>query len=112
MTLTQAKPPIAVTTTFLPGPDRKRTISPYHYRVTYRNPEPNEPGCVMTWDVLGGREPYQIALERLATGAGRWHCSCADAVYRGEDHPDHLCKHVRGLLETFPVASARASIAA
>ena len=26
----------------------------------------------------------------------RWHCSCADAVYRGESRA-HQCKHVRGL---------------
>ena len=30
----------------LPGPNRKRTPSPYHFRVTYRNPNFGEPGCV------------------------------------------------------------------
>lgn len=56
----------------------------------------------MTWEVSGGRLPYQVALERTATGQYRWHCSCADMVYRGEDNPHHICKHVRGLLEAFP----------
>jgi hypothetical protein len=80
----------------LPGPTRKRSPSSYCYRLTYRNPQPNEPGCVLLWDVAGGRESYQIALERETTGYLRWHCTCADAVYRGEDAP-HTCKHVRFL---------------
>jgi hypothetical protein len=82
----------------LPGPTRKRTPSPYRYRLTYTNPSPTEEGCVLLWEVQGGRLVYQIALERLAGGQLRWHCTCADAVYRGEDAP-HVCKHVRGLLE-------------
>lgn len=82
--------------TSLPGPTRKRQPSPYCYRLTYRNPQPHEPGCVLMWDVYGGRQEYQIALEREPTGKLRWHCTCADAVYRGEDAP-HTCKHVRGL---------------
>jgi len=45
---------------------------------------------------MGGREVYQIALERQASGRLRWHCSCADAVYRGETRAKP-CKHVRGL---------------
>jgi hypothetical protein len=76
----------------------------YQYRVTYRNPAPDEAGCVMTWEVSGGRLPYQIALERTGHGDLLWHCSCADAVYRGEDDPAHVCKHVRGLIDTLPVA--------
>src|SRR4051812_26433972 len=80
----------------LPGPTRRRTPSPYCYRLTYRNPEPRAAGCALLWDVFGGRLPYQIALEREASGALRWHCTCADAVYRGESSA-HLCKHVRGL---------------
>ncbi len=80
----------------LPGPTRKRLPSAYRYSLTYRNPEPNAAGCVLLWDVHGGREPYQIALERDRGGRLRWHCTCADAVYRGEDAP-HVCKHVRGL---------------
>lgn len=86
----------AVVFASLPGPTRKRQPSAYCYRLTYRNPNPNLPGCVLLWDVLGGRQAYQIALEREDGGRLRWHCTCADAVYRGEDAP-HLCKHVRGL---------------
>jgi hypothetical protein len=105
MTTTQPKPALAVITLLLPGPDRKRTYSPYHFRVTYRNPEAAEPGCVMTWEVSGGRDVYQVSLERLAAGGHRWHCSCADAVYRGEDDPKHLCKHVRGLVDSLPTVA-------
>jgi hypothetical protein len=82
----------------LPGPTRKRTPSDYRYRLTYRNPAPDAPGCALLWEVVGGRLEYQVALEREPSGALRWHCTCADAVYRGEDAP-HVCKHVRGLLE-------------
>ena len=82
--------------TSLPGPTRKRTPSPYCFHLTYRNPDPQAPGCVLLWEVLGGRQVYQIALERTAGGQLRYHCTCADAVYRGEDRP-HTCKHVRGL---------------
>jgi hypothetical protein len=81
----------------LPGPDRKRTPSPYCYHLTYRNPAADEPGCWLSWEVLGGRNIYQIALERREDGGLRYHCTCADAVYRGEDR-NHVCKHVRGLL--------------
>ena len=41
-----AAPRIAFFTLVLPGPDRKRTANPYHYRVTYRDPNPTGPGCV------------------------------------------------------------------
>src|SRR4051812_32667677 len=83
--------------TSLPGPTRKRQPSPYCYRLTYRNPDPGTAGCALLWDVMGGREVYQIALERENNGELRWHCSCADATFRGENRP-HVCKHVRGLL--------------
>jgi hypothetical protein len=82
--------------TSLPGPTRKRTPSAYCFRLTYRNPQPAEVGCALLWDVFGGRQTYQIALEREPNGSFRWHCTCADAIYRGEDQP-HVCKHVRGL---------------
>lgn len=85
----------------LPGPDRKRTPSEYRFRLTYRNPTPTEDGCVMVWHVIGGRLPYQIAVERAGQQM-RWHCTCADAVYR-EDEPRHRCKHVRGLCDTLDV---------
>ena len=101
MTLTE--PPLLVRP--LPGPDRKRTPSAYLFRVVYRAPDAAGPGCVMAWEVAGGRQPYQIALERLVNGRLVWHCSCADAVYRGEDDPKHRCKHVRGLADCLPPAA-------
>jgi hypothetical protein len=81
----------------LPGPTRKRTHSPYCFRLTYRGPDPWATGCALLWEVHGGRMTYQIAVEREADGGLRWHCTCADAVYRGEDFPDYQCKHVRAL---------------
>ncbi|QDU20869.1 hypothetical protein [Urbifossiella limnaea] len=105
MTTLTPKPSFALITLLLPGPDRKRKPSPYHYRITYRNPDPSEPGCVMTWDVLGGREPYQIALERTDAGNTVWHCTCADAVFHGENDHAHHCKHVSGLRDTLPRAA-------
>lgn len=89
-------------TVTLPGADRKRTPAAYSYRVTYRGPDALAPGCVMTWQVAGGRQPYQVALERTDAGRLKWHCSCADAVYRGEDDPHHACKHVAGLADCLP----------
>jgi hypothetical protein len=83
----------------LPGPTRKRTASPYCYRLTHRAAQSREPGCVMLWDVMGGRDIYQVALERETNGNLRWHCTCADAVYRGERRAEP-CKHVRGLQTT------------
>ena len=52
---------------------------------------------MVTWEVTGGREEYQIAAERTADGHTRWHCTCPDAVYRGEDHHAYCCKHIQGL---------------
>jgi hypothetical protein len=80
----------------LPGPTRKRTPSPYCYRLVFEGPDPEAVGCALVWEVLGGREIYQVALEREAGGRLRWHCTCADAVYRGDGRA-HACKHVRGL---------------
>ena len=82
----------------LPGPSRQRIASPYGYRLTYRNPESAAPGCVMTWEVSGGRLLYQIALERDPAGNLRLHCTCADAIFRGEVE-GRFCKHLLGLLE-------------
>lgn len=96
------KPSLVLLSVILPGPDRKRTGSLYHYRVTYRNPDPTETGCVMTWEVSGGRDAYQVSLERTAGGEHAWHCTCPDAVYRGENDPFHLCKHVQGLVDATP----------
>jgi hypothetical protein len=81
----------------LPGPTRKRLASRYCYHLTYRNPDPRAVGCSLLWEVHGGRLTYQIALEREETGRLTWHCTCADAVYRGELVENHCCKHVRGL---------------
>lgn len=86
-----------VYSTTLPGPTRKRQPSSYLYSLTFHTEEQDEAGCVMMWDVDGGRDVYQIALERQENGELRWHCTCADAIYRGE-REGHLCKHVRGLL--------------
>jgi hypothetical protein len=70
----------------------------YVYRMIYRNPNPRAAGCVMTWEVIGGRQAYQIAIERDSAGRLYFHCTCADAVFRGESQ-DHRCKHVRGLVD-------------
>src|SRR5438876_2270855 len=89
---------LATLDTQLPGPDRKRLPKNYRYRLAYRNADPEAIGCVMLWEVRGGRTSYQIAIERDETGAMRSHCTCADAVFRGHVH-DHVCKHVRGFLK-------------
>lgn len=86
-----------VVLTLLPGPTRRRRLSPYRYILRYRADNHREAGCLCAWDVLGGRQEYQLALERDEAGDLRYHCTCADAVYRGDDGP-HTCKHVRGLL--------------
>jgi hypothetical protein len=95
---TQSNRPLAsdILYSSLPGPSRKRTPSPYCYRLIHRNPDPGEPGCMLLWEVFGGRQPYQIALEREESGHLRYHCTCADFVYRAENS-NHLCKHIRGL---------------
>jgi hypothetical protein len=88
----------AIHQTVLPGPDRKRSRSAYAYRLSYRNSAQTAAGCVMLWEVSGGRVPYQIALERDETGNLRLHCTCADAVFRAEEE-GRFCKHIRGLIE-------------
>lgn len=89
----------------LPGPDRKRSLRDYQYRVVYCTPDPDETGCAVLWEVTGGRLSYQVALERGERGDLRWHCTCADAVFRAENEGRH-CKHVRGLLELGRLARA------
>jgi hypothetical protein len=84
--------------TVLPGSNRKRSPSAYSYRLTYHNPLAGISGCVMLWEVSGGRLPYQIALERDEAGNLRLHCTCADAVFRAEGE-GRFCKHVHGLLQ-------------
>lgn len=88
-------------TMLLPGPDRKRIPSPYHFRMTYRNPDPAEPGCVATWEVRGGRDEYQISLERTDDANLVWHCTCPDAVYHADYRHACGCKHVQGLRQVF-----------
>jgi hypothetical protein len=92
----------------LPGPDRKRTSHLYQYRLTYRNLDANPIGCVGTWEVIGGRMPYQIALERDDAGRHAWHCTCADAVYKAEEQ-GRVCKHVQGLLDFGPQFQRRSA---
>lgn len=89
----------------LPGPDRKRKPAPYLFRVLYRSPDPGEAGCVATWEVLGGREAYQISLENTERHELLWHCTCPDAVYREPYQHKHRCKHIRGLLNGFEAIS-------
>lgn len=81
----------------LPGPTYKRLPKEYSFRLCHQSDDPEASGCVLLWQVEGGRQLYQIALEREDSGLLRWHCTCADAVYRGENSP-YKCKHVRGLL--------------
>jgi len=90
--------PVPNVVTLLPGPDRQRAPSIYQYRLTYQSNDPNAAGCVTQWEVAGGRMLYQIALERDEAGSLRLHCTCADAIFRGETEA-HFCKHVRGLLQ-------------
>jgi hypothetical protein len=92
------RPDASVLVAALPGPSRKRSTVPYLFQLTYQNTNPRAVGCALLWEVHGGRTPYQIALEREARGGYRWHCTCADAIYRGEDVPFYRCKHVRGLI--------------
>lgn len=94
---------------FLPGPDRKRSAASYGYRLTYRNSDRTGAGCVMLWEVAGGRLPYQIALERDEAGSLQFHCTCADAIFRAESEGRH-CKHIRGLLEIGTRGTERPSL--
>jgi hypothetical protein len=94
----EGAPFIGGLSTLLPGPGRRRSGKPYMYALTYRNPNPRAAGCVMTWEVRGGRQVYQIAIERDRAGRLHFHCTCADAVFRG-DQEGHRCKHVRGFLD-------------
>src|SRR5690348_2274553 len=96
----------AVLITMLPGPNRKRVQGLYQYRPIYRHPDPEAEGCVVLWQVTGGRQTYQIALQRDERKRLHWHCTCADAVYRGESAASHVCKHVQGLLAFAPPLKA------
>jgi hypothetical protein len=85
---------------FLPGPTRQRSERSYTYRLKYLNLHPERAGCLMTWEVEGGRLLYQIAVERQEGGGLRCHCTCADAIYRAEEE-GRACKHVRGFLDWY-----------
>jgi hypothetical protein len=98
MNTTCARPPFTLLLTTIAGPDRKRTPAVYQYRMVYRNPE-SVAGCRMVWEVSGGRTTYQVAVEKKENGEVAWHCTCPDAVYRGELTRHHVCKHVHGLLD-------------
>jgi hypothetical protein len=102
----------AVLLSLLPGPDRRRTDSLYQYRLVYRHPDADAEGCLMMWQVTGGRQIYQVALERDDRRQLHWHCTCADAVYRGDKIERHVCKHVRGLAEFAPPVPAELGRAA
>jgi hypothetical protein len=100
-----AEPAFPMLTTLLPGPDRKRVHALYRYRLSYRNPVADAVGCVMIWEVGGGRLLYQIALERDEAGSLRVHCTCADAIFRCEAE-GRFCKHVHGLLQSLRAEGA------
>lgn len=95
-----ARPMVAQMRMTLPGPDRWRSPTDYQYTVTYRSPDGKIPGSLMTWQVDGGRLSYQVVLELTDSGQRKWHCTCADAIYRGS--PEHECKHVQALRAVVP----------
>ncbi len=103
--------PWGVVTTTLPGPNRQRRPTRYEYRVRYRNPDLHRPSCLMIWDVLGGRDNYQIAAERTIDNRIAWHCTCPDAIFRGSRHPTHFCKHVHGLFTLLNIDSGPSAAA-
>ena len=82
----------------IPGPDRKRTPQLYNYRLTHLNADPATIGCILLWEVTGGRLDYQIAIERDAGGNLIPHCTCADSIFRAEEE-GRFCKHIRALLD-------------
>jgi hypothetical protein len=104
-------PQLTTLVTLLRSPGRKRTTTLYHYRVIHQNPDPHAAGCVILWEVSGGRSVYQLALERTEAGVLRVQCTCADAVFRAEDQ-GRFCKHVQGLIQfarpTYPCPDIRA----
>jgi hypothetical protein len=93
-----AEPATLSLATVLPGPDRRRSATGYSFRLLYRSPDPEAVGCVMMWEVQGGRLAYQLAVEREETGGLVLHCTCADAIYRAEPE-GRVCKHVSGFLK-------------
>ncbi|MGL6076549.1 MAG: hypothetical protein ACRC8S_20530 [Fimbriiglobus sp.] len=102
MKLTQPRPTLSLP---LPGPSRKREITDYRYRVLFKSPDISQVGCAVVWEVEGGRMPYQVALERTEQHELKWHCTCADAVYRCEGKRHRYCKHISGIMECLPTLS-------
>jgi hypothetical protein len=94
MNLNPATPQLAL----VPGPDRKRTPRLYTFRLTYLNADSSVVGCILQWEVSGGRLGYQIAIERDEAGNLTPHCTCADSIFRAEEE-GRLCKHIRALLD-------------
>lgn len=84
----------------LTGPTRRQGQVPYLFHLIYRASGTKHLGCVLLWMIQGGREPYQIALERTEYGQMIWHCTCADFVYRRNREGCH-CKHVNALAALF-----------
>ena len=80
----------------LPGPSRRRHPVNYEYVRTWHNDDRKAIGCLEVWEVHGGREVYQVALEQRAGGWRQWSCTCAHAIYRAEPL-GRACKHVLGL---------------
>lgn len=87
--------------TMIPGPDRKRTDTVYVYRLVYEADDPKADGCLQLWLTAGGRDVYQVVLEK-DRGRRLWSCTCADHAFRGEAEDRRLCKHVRGLVSFLP----------
>lgn len=83
----------------LPGPSRKRKPVEYEYIQTWHNPDRQAIGCLDVWEVRGGRDVYQVAVEQLPGGFRQWTCTCAHAIYRAEPL-GRACKHVIGLNAT------------
>ena len=80
----------------LPGPTRRKRPTVYNYQCIWHNHDRNAVGCLDVWEVHGGREVYQVALEQRAGGWRQWSCTCPHAIYRAEPL-GRACKHVLGL---------------
>lgn len=93
----QPQQPPTFFVSLLPGSDKKKPAKPYSYLLTFRNPDTKADGCLMLCEVQGGRDRYQVAIERDRRGKLQLHCTCPDAVYRAESE-GRFCKHVLGLL--------------
>jgi len=87
---------LGVVFTSLPGPTRKREPSPYCYRLTYRNPQPREPGCVLMWAVGGKsiRSPWSAKRQGNCYGTALAPTPCTAAkMYRTLASMFAVCEH-------------------